>query len=78
MLPRERGERSLGFVELRSLARGVVCADAMVKTAPVRLVLLAPVSAGRLLVAVDGEVAAVEASLTRAVSVAAVCRPLTS
>lgn len=71
MLPRRAGERSLGFLELRSLARGVVCADAMVKTAPVRLGLLAPVSGGRLLVAVDGEVAPVEAALARGVATAA-------
>jgi microcompartment protein CcmL/EutN len=43
----------------------------MIKTAPVRLVLLAPVSEGRMLVAVDGEVAAVEAALARAVAIAA-------
>jgi microcompartment protein CcmL/EutN len=40
----------------------------MVKTAPVRLVMLAPVSRGRLLVAVDGEVAPVEAALARGIA----------
>ena len=70
MLPREPDERSLGFLETDSLARGVVCADAMIKTAAVRLALLAPVSSGRLLVAVDGEVAPVEAALTKGVEVA--------
>jgi len=70
MLPRPPGERSLGFIELRSLARGVVCADAMVKTAAVRLTLLTPVSSGRMLVAVDGGVAPVEAAIARGVEVA--------
>jgi microcompartment protein CcmL/EutN len=63
MHPREIGKRALGFLETRSLARGIVCADAMVKTAPVRLSLLAPVSRGRMLVAIDGEVAPVESAL---------------
>ncbi len=70
MQPRPPDERSLGFLETVSLARGVVCADAMVKTAPVRLVLLAAVSGGRMLVAVDGPVAPVEAALARGVEVA--------
>ncbi|MFH1845485.1 MAG: BMC domain-containing protein [bacterium] len=70
MLPRPAGERSLGFIELCSLARGVVCADAMVKTAPVRLIMMTPVSAGRMLVAVDGGVAPVEAAIARGMDVA--------
>ena len=70
MLADRPEQRSLGFLELSRLARGVVCADAMVKTAPVRLSLLAPVSRGRMLVAVDGPVAAVEAALARGVAVA--------
>ncbi len=70
MLAERPDERSLGFLELDRLARGVVCADAMVKTAPVRLALLAPVSGGRMLVAVDGAVAAVEAALARGVAAA--------
>lgn len=71
MLANPPGLRSLGFVETRDLARGVVVADAMVKTAPVRLVLLAPVSRGRMLVAVDGEVAPVEAAVAAGVARAA-------
>ncbi len=73
MRPNPAGMRSLGFIETRELARGVVVADAMVKTAPVRLVLLAPVSGGRMLIAVDGEVAAVEAAVARGVARAS-CR----
>lgn len=65
------GRRSLGFVETRDLARGVAVADAMVKTAPVRLTLLAPVSGGRLLIAVDGEVAPVEAAVASGIARAA-------
>jgi microcompartment protein CcmL/EutN len=71
MRPRPLDQRSLGFLEVASLARGVVSADAMVKTAPVTLVLLAPVSGGRMLVAIDGPVAAVEAALAHGVEVAA-------
>jgi microcompartment protein CcmL/EutN len=70
MHPREPGERSLGFLEVGSLSLGVVCADAMVKTAAVRLSLLAPVSGGRMLVAVDGDVAPVESALARGIETA--------
>jgi microcompartment protein CcmL/EutN len=70
MLPGIPGERSLGLIETARLARGVVCADAMVKTAPVRLTLVEPVSRGRMLVAVDGSVAPVEAALAKGIAAA--------
>ena len=71
MRSRPSDQRSLGFLEVGSLARGVVSADAMVKTAPVSLALLAPVSGGRMLVAVDGQVAAVEAAMALGIETAA-------
>jgi microcompartment protein CcmL/EutN len=47
---------ALGLLELESLARGVVVADALVKQASVRIVLAEPVSPGKyLLVFVGGE-----------------------
>ena len=48
---------ALGLVETSSIARGLVVADQMVKKAPVALVLARPVSPGKHLVLVTGEVA---------------------
>jgi bacterial microcompartment shell protein len=53
---------ALAVVELSSIARGHRVADAMLKRAPVRLIRADAVSPGKLLVIVDGEVAAVDES----------------
>lgn len=47
---------AIGVVELNSLARGVVVADAMVKRAPVKLLDSHPICPGKFLIIVGGEV----------------------
>jgi microcompartment protein CcmL/EutN len=61
---------ALGLVELSSVARGLVVADAMVKKAPVELVFARAVSSGKFVVLVSGEVADVEEAMAAAVGVA--------
>jgi microcompartment protein CcmL/EutN len=51
---------ALGFLELRSIARGIVVCDALVKKAPVRLLVSEPVSPGKYLVLFDGGEAEVD------------------
>ena len=53
---------ALALVELSSIARGHRVADAMLKRAPVRLMRAEPVSPGKFLVLVEGDVAAVDES----------------
>lgn len=62
--------RALGFLELRSIARGILVCDALVKRAPVRLLLTEPVSPGKYLILFDGGEAEVEESFRAAVEVA--------
>ena len=61
---------ALGVVELSSVARGIVVADAMVKKAPVELVFARPVSSGKLVILVSGEVADVEEAQACAIETA--------
>jgi bacterial microcompartment shell protein len=61
---------ALGVVELSSVARGVVVADAMVKKAPVELVFARAVSSGKFVVLVSGAVADVEEAMACAVETA--------
>jgi microcompartment protein CcmL/EutN len=56
---------ALGLVELNTVAIGIEVADEMLKVAPVSLVEAAPVCAGKYVVMVKGDVASVEASVTR-------------
>ncbi|HVZ71111.1 MAG TPA: BMC domain-containing protein [Polyangia bacterium] len=51
---------SLALIEIASIARGHRVADAMVKRAPVALLRCEPVSPGKILVLVDGDVASVD------------------
>lgn len=62
---------ALGLVETTSIARGLVVADAMVKKAPVELVMARPVSPGKHIVLVSGEVADVEEAMAIAIDLAA-------
>jgi microcompartment protein CcmL/EutN len=62
---------SLGLIETSSIARGLVVADAMVKRAPVTLVLARPVSPGKHLALVTGEVADVGEAMHAGIEVAA-------
>lgn len=54
---------ALGVVELESIVRGHRVLDAMVKRAPVRVRAAYPVSSGKFLIFIDGQVAEVEEAL---------------
>lgn len=62
---------ALGLVETSSIARGLVVTDAMLKKAPVELVLARPVSPGKHVVLVSGGVADVEEAMGAGVEAAA-------
>ncbi len=55
--------RALGMLELKSIARGFTCADAVVKTADVELVFAKPICPGKFIILIKGGIAAVAASL---------------
>ncbi|MGC4114262.1 MAG: BMC domain-containing protein [Myxococcales bacterium] len=61
---------AIALFEVDSIARGYVVADAVVKKAPVRLLMTDTVTPGKFLVLIDGEVADVEASFLEGVEVA--------
>ena len=61
---------SIGMVELTSIAKGFLAADAMLKAARVELLMNRTICPGKYLVAVSGEVAAVEAAVGAGVAVA--------
>jgi microcompartment protein CcmL/EutN len=61
---------ALGLVETSSIARGLVVADAMVKKAPVELVLARPVSPGKHVVLISGAVADVDEAMAVAIDLA--------
>jgi microcompartment protein CcmL/EutN len=54
---------ALGIIETQSIARGVVCADAMVKRAPVTILQNHPISPGKFVIVVAGKVADVEEAM---------------
>lgn len=57
-------------LEVASIARGLVCVDALVKKAASRVVMARPVSPGKFLLLIDGPVAEVEESLNEAERIA--------
>lgn len=61
---------ALGLLELQSLARGVVVADAALKRAPVRILLAEAVTPGKYLLLFTGPVAEVEEAFAAAVEAA--------
>lgn len=61
---------ALGLLELRSIARGIVLSDAVVKRAAVRLCLSRPVSPGKHLTLFCGDVADVEEAFQAGLAVA--------
>jgi microcompartment protein CcmL/EutN len=61
---------SIALIEVESIARGYVCADQAVKAAEVELLLVDPVSPGKLVLLISGPVAAVEIAHAAAVSAA--------
>lgn len=58
--------KAIGFIETSSVARGIVCCDAMLKAAPVELVYARQTCPGRFTVLVTGDVGSVEASVAAA------------
>ncbi len=61
---------SIGLVELSSVATGYLAEDAMIKAAPVQLVLARTICSGKYLIVVAGDVASVEASVNVGAAVA--------
>src|SRR5262245_10305783 len=57
-------------MEVASVARGLVVADAMVKKAPVELLLTRPVSSGKHITIVSGSVAEIDEAVAVALEVA--------
>jgi microcompartment protein CcmL/EutN len=55
---------NIGIMEFSSLAAGYQVEDALLKTAPVTILLARPVCSGKFLIVVSGSVAAVKASLS--------------
>ena len=64
------GAPALALIELASIARGYPVADAMVKRAPVVLTDCRPVSPGKFLVLVTGDVAAVDEAFRAGLAIA--------
>ncbi len=60
--------RTIGCVELNSIAMGLLAADAMIKTAAVELVMARPTCPGRYLAVVTGETSAVESAVQAALA----------
>lgn len=59
-------QEAFAGIEVSGIPRGLVCVDAFVKKAEVRVVLATPVSPGKFLILLDGGVAEVEESLAEA------------
>jgi microcompartment protein CcmL/EutN len=70
MDPFDLSGSSLALIEVSSIARGHRVADAMVKRAPVELLRCEPVSPGKILVLVGGEVAEVDEAFRAGLDVA--------
>lgn len=66
-------EKSLGLVELTSVAAGFQCADAMLKAGNVRLLLSRSICSGKFMVLVGGDAAGAQAAVTAAEEAAAGC-----
>ncbi|HOS02597.1 MAG TPA: BMC domain-containing protein [Candidatus Hydrogenedentes bacterium] len=59
----------LGMIEFRTITRGMLGSDAMVKAAPVEMLESHPIDPGKYLAVVTGELASVEASIAAGVDV---------
>jgi microcompartment protein CcmL/EutN len=66
-------EVALGLVELNTVAIGILVADEMLKVAPVKLVEATPVCSGKYVVIVKGDVASVDASVSKGTSIGEEC-----
>lgn len=54
---------TIGFLELNSIAKGILAADMMIKAAEIRLISARPSCPGKYQILISGEVSAVESSL---------------
>lgn len=54
---------TIGFLELNSIAKGILAADEMIKAAEIRLIASRPSCPGKYQILITGEVSAVEAAL---------------
>ena len=54
---------TIGFLELNSIARGVLAADMMLKAAEIKLVYARPSCPGKYQILITGEVSAVESAM---------------
>lgn len=66
-------EKSIGLIELSSVAAGFAVADTMLKAGNVRLLLSRSICSGKYMVLVGGEMAAVESALAAGVEAAEGC-----
>ena len=66
-------EKSVGLIELSSIAAGFAVADAMLKAGDVRLLLSRSICSGKYMVLIGGETAGVEAAVNAGVLVANGC-----
>lgn len=55
---------TIGFLELNSIAKGILAADMMLKAADIKLIAARPSCPGKYQILISGEVSAVEASLS--------------
>lgn len=62
--------KSIGLVELNSIAKGIQVADIMLKTAEVDLLISTPVCPGKYIVLIHGDVAEVESSVKAGINIA--------
>ncbi|AFM02449.1 MULTISPECIES: BMC domain-containing protein [Desulfitobacterium] len=61
--------RAIGMIELTSVARGIYATDQMLKTAYVDVVSATPVCPGKYIAIVQGDVAAVESSISTGIAI---------
>ena len=62
--------KSIGMIELNSIARAVETADVMMKAAEVGLVFSKPVCPGKFIIMISGDVGAVKASIAAGLDIA--------
>src|SRR5512138_1038165 len=66
-------EKSIGLIELSSVAAGFLAADTMLKAGNVRLLLSRSICSGKYMVLIGGETAAVESDVTAGAEAANGC-----
>ena len=61
---------AIGLIELGSIAKGLMTADAMVKKAPIEILLAKTVSPGKYIILISGDVASVDESVKTGIETA--------